>query len=973
MRVCTPAAKTMKCLPTILTLLGSVTAASAAVSPVYPTPQQCTLKAESTKVTEVKIQHRAAKAKGDIWTKLPEKEGAYAIRITPGKLEVYVNTDKATGKAEQLGVYYAKQTVSQLLKDVPGAKDAQRDPFPGKGIKEVAQLGELPCGTIIDWPDLAYRGTVEGYYGIPWGGEARKSQFAFYGRNKMNYYLYAPKDDPYHHGGGCYELYPADKAAELKDQITCARKNHVRFVWGIHPANTVKWGENGGKKQLDGLCTKLQQLYDLGVRDFAVLVDDSGGEICKPERQVQLCNYILENFIRKHPDVNQDLVMCPTGYNRSWTNPDFLGKLGNGLDKSIHVMWTGDTVVHDITLSGQQWVHEKLGRPTFIWWNWPCSDFKASRLSMGRTYGNGQEEQMRKEMTGFVANPMERAEASKVGLFGVADYTWNICGFDSENSWHQGIDRLYPTCADAMQVFCKHNSWLLPNGHGYYREESVGIADDAKAYTESLKAGKADLSKVGKLQDEYKEIAKAAKAIRKAPGMETLQKEIANWIDAFEYTGQAGSAALSSLEEKDTAKALQQMLKAADKMYTVANMERTAWRNGSVQNVKGVEVAMLAMTPAITETLNYVNSRVYGELSGRKGGAGQPVFTASLGDPQKDARNISDGDPGTLWHSGCGQGKECWIGLDCGGETDIRTVNLQMGGRYAKDFIPRGQMEYSTDGKDWKPMGPATAGASVAISNETPVHARYLRYRSLETAPNWLSVCEFTVNRRLPATVKTTIPGLAAASTYRDDKSVGLNRIFEVAKAAPGSTIELILSAPRTATWLEVELDNASVADWAKVELNMGNGKYREIKPAKDGKKLVVRTNAMPKEPVAGFRLTHTGSAEQEVKLNTFKLDMPADDPATDPYSLSDTDLTSAYDLSRNALDTTLEVPGADAGKPAKTMLVIGDGTFTADGAKLLKTDGRVHTLEIAPGTSTVTLKAPKQEGKRINEVIFKN
>ena len=94
----------------------------------------------------------------------------------------------------------------------------------------------------------------------------------------------------------------------------------------------MKWEKNDGKNQLNALCHKLQLMYELGVRDFGVLVDDSSGEIGKAERQVQLCNYILKHFIRKHPDVNQTLIMCPTGYNKAWTNEKFLNTLGTGLD-----------------------------------------------------------------------------------------------------------------------------------------------------------------------------------------------------------------------------------------------------------------------------------------------------------------------------------------------------------------------------------------------------------------------------------------------------------------------------------------------------------------------------------------------------------------------------------------------------------------------------------------------------------------
>ena len=54
-----------------------------------------------------------------------------------------------------------------------------------------------------------------------------------------------------------------------------------------------------------------------------------------------------------------------------------------------------------------------------------------------------------------------------VSLFGLADYTWNINGFKSEESWKEGVKRLFPQAAEAMQVFVNHNSDRGPNGHGY--------------------------------------------------------------------------------------------------------------------------------------------------------------------------------------------------------------------------------------------------------------------------------------------------------------------------------------------------------------------------------------------------------------------------------------------------------------------------------------------------------------------------
>lgn len=58
------------------------------------------------------------------------------------------------------------QTVSQLLKE-----------------------GNLPQVNITDYPDVRYRGVVEGFYGKPWSYEDRVSQLKFYGTNKLNTYI----------------------------------------------------------------------------------------------------------------------------------------------------------------------------------------------------------------------------------------------------------------------------------------------------------------------------------------------------------------------------------------------------------------------------------------------------------------------------------------------------------------------------------------------------------------------------------------------------------------------------------------------------------------------------------------------------------------------------------------------------------------------------------------------------------------
>lgn len=70
----------------------------------------------------------------------------------------------------------------------------------------------------------------------------------------------------------------------------------------------------------DLLLAKFEKMYDLGVRSFAVFFDDISGEGTNPNKQAELLNYIDEKFVKVKPDVTP-LVMCPTEYNKSWSNP----------------------------------------------------------------------------------------------------------------------------------------------------------------------------------------------------------------------------------------------------------------------------------------------------------------------------------------------------------------------------------------------------------------------------------------------------------------------------------------------------------------------------------------------------------------------------------------------------------------------------------------------------------------------------
>ena len=479
----------------------------------------------------------------------------YAARIPKQAEGYYLKIDKegiVVAGADRRGVFYGVQTLVQLI-----------------------ALPKLPLVEVTDYPDVPYRGVVEGFYGVPWSREARLSQLDFYGRNKMNIYIYGPKDDPYHSSPNWRKPYPAQEAEQLKELVECARRNEVLFYWAIHPGKDIRW--NTEDRNL--LMEKFESMYRLGIRAFAVFFDDISGEGTSAEKQVELLNDIYHNFVKVKGDV-APLLMCPTEYNRLWTKLEggYLATLGGKLHPDIGILWTGDKVVACIDKPTMQFVNPLLKRKAFIWWNFPVSDYVRDRLLLGAVYGNGTD--IDDDISAFISNPMEHAEASKIALFSIADYAWNMDAYKSDASWRRAVRYLMPGHAAALQVFASHNSDLGGNEHDFRREESEQIRPALERLLDAYcREGKREVAAASAVTEECERMIASADLLLASDENPALIKEITPWLIQFKLLGEYGREVLCMLaaqcDGKKTelekaashAKALQVLMKKIDATY----------------------------------------------------------------------------------------------------------------------------------------------------------------------------------------------------------------------------------------------------------------------------------------------------------------------------------------------------------------------------------------------------------------------
>lgn len=433
---------------------------------------------------------------------IPQKAEGYYLEVTNNKVVIAGN--------DGAGTFYGVQSFIQL-----------------------ASQPDVMSVAVTDYPSVVHRGLVEGYYGNPYSEANRMSLFDFFGRQKMNIYIYGPKDDVYHRGQW-RENYPAAQAEKIRQYVTAAKANKVDFVWAIHPGENIQWN----RADSVNIVNKLKSMYDLGVRTFAVFFDDVwGGEGTRGDKQAQLMNYITDELKKAYDDVNP-CIICPTQYNRGWSSGDYLTTLGSVMYPEIRIMWTGNSVVDMINKSDMQWINAQINRKAFIWLNYPVNDYCINHMLMGPTTGNDLN--IAEMLSGFTSNPMEYAEASKVSLFSIGDYNWNMPAYDANASWENAIKYIMPESADDFHFFCENNVDLGATVHGLRRyDESPAFVAAKSVYDTKMAAGEnaAAYSAVGEQFEKFVTTADNLLASNDAPA---LIEEITPWLKCMRYVGLRG-------------------------------------------------------------------------------------------------------------------------------------------------------------------------------------------------------------------------------------------------------------------------------------------------------------------------------------------------------------------------------------------------------------------------------------------------
>ena len=378
---------------------------------------------------------------------------------------------------------------------------------------------------IKDYADMPFRGLIEGYYGKPWSWSEKAELLKFGSDFKMNKLVFAPKNDPYH-TTKWKELYP-DKSENPENNIqnieiaaSTARKYKADLVWTAHCfgyTNLANAGENGirykkGDENIEGsdinlLKAKFQQMYDVGVRTFGLLLDDcdygprtlntpyegiyNNKEALTEEvlAETTAIVNIMAEWCEEKGDC-YDLIFCPAGYVTGWMENGFeryfkqaypyqeISYYDINFNDNVQIITTGREVFSDTDqnvadLFKTAGVNAQTGyeegdkrRSPLMWTNYPTVD-NNSVLDFG-PISNFKTDLNPSDLSGMMSNPFQWAQFNKTVIPMVTQYTWNLKDYDANKVYRDSMKYVMDTreLADAMLIFTNHNNKRGDEGEG---------------------------------------------------------------------------------------------------------------------------------------------------------------------------------------------------------------------------------------------------------------------------------------------------------------------------------------------------------------------------------------------------------------------------------------------------------------------------------------------------------------------------
>ncbi len=274
-----------------------------------------------------------------------------------------------------------------------------------------------------------FTGYIEGYFGRVLNWQQRYGIIDTLAGLEMNTYLYAPKEDPYHRIKW-RESFPPQWRRNLKELAEYGTSKGVTVIPAIAPGLSFHYAE---KSDVQLLSAKFEQLFELGMKKVALLMDDiplvlprecEGRFQSLGEAHGKLLQTLLAAIKAIYSDA--ELFFCPSVYSDQFVegcavDSSYIKDLKAAMPEEITLFWTGDRII-------SQTIDEKscgdicnlFGNKVIFWDNLYANDYAPNRLFVGGF--EGRDHSFVHSTAGIMINPTGLYETDKFLLHHLAGF-----------------------------------------------------------------------------------------------------------------------------------------------------------------------------------------------------------------------------------------------------------------------------------------------------------------------------------------------------------------------------------------------------------------------------------------------------------------------------------------------------------------------------------------------------------------------
>jgi hyaluronoglucosaminidase len=280
-------------------------------------------------------------------------------------------------------------------------------------------------------------GIIEGFFGKPWEWSARESYIDFLRDWGYQFYIYAPKADPFLRRRW-REPMPEASLRHLSELSVRGASNGISIGVGLTPFE-IYLNYDASARTL--LRSKVRQINETDANILCILFDDMRGDVDGlSELQAAVVTDVCAWSNARH------FIVCPTYYSydprlaREFGPPPkaYMRNLGQSIDPRIDIFWTGEKVISQ-GYSAEHLIEvaADFKRRPFIWDNSISNDSKIRTNHLYLDPSAGGWQLPADLVAGFAINPMNQAHLSRIALCRfrqllalnpVPTDCWTLCG-----------------------------------------------------------------------------------------------------------------------------------------------------------------------------------------------------------------------------------------------------------------------------------------------------------------------------------------------------------------------------------------------------------------------------------------------------------------------------------------------------------------------------------------------------------------